>query len=360
MPRRCAAITSRTAVATAAIGSSATSLNTPGRSLYVRLHGPDRGPGAAGKWTDAATGEHGDLLDLIALNRDSARLARRHRRGALLPCSAASGRHRSHRVIDAGADRFIRGRPPPVSRGPPDPRHAGRSLSARPRHHRTARLARLALPPLASITARPKTPRSKPGRRCSPRSPISTAGSPASSAPGSIPGVRPRRRSPIRAGHSAICSAMASASDAPPTSLAAGEGHRNHARPQIRAAHAADDRRALGQSSRRPRIRPGMAPPLCRARQRRGRSQRGEPAARTRARPSASMSATSCPSMPTSTSISAVSARRRCSSICCRQLVPSDVGAFHARDPITDLRGSALNSVARCRAGKRRVAVVAA
>lgn len=41
----------------------------PGRSLYVRLKGPDHGPGAAGKWTDAATGEHGDLLDLIALNR---------------------------------------------------------------------------------------------------------------------------------------------------------------------------------------------------------------------------------------------------------------------------------------------------
>jgi len=37
--------------------------NTPGRSLYVRLSGPDYGPGAAGKWTDAATGEHGDLLD---------------------------------------------------------------------------------------------------------------------------------------------------------------------------------------------------------------------------------------------------------------------------------------------------------
>jgi hypothetical protein len=44
--------------------------NTPGGSLYVRLSGPDCGPGAAGKWTDAATGEHGDLLDLIALNRD--------------------------------------------------------------------------------------------------------------------------------------------------------------------------------------------------------------------------------------------------------------------------------------------------
>src|SRR5437868_12311235 len=26
--------------------------NTPGRSLYVRLHGPPSGPGAAGHWTD--------------------------------------------------------------------------------------------------------------------------------------------------------------------------------------------------------------------------------------------------------------------------------------------------------------------
>jgi Toprim domain len=43
--------------------------NTPGRSLYVRLCGPDYGPGAAGKWTDAASAEYGDLLDLIARNR---------------------------------------------------------------------------------------------------------------------------------------------------------------------------------------------------------------------------------------------------------------------------------------------------
>lgn len=38
---------------------------TPGRSLFVRLTGPDRGKGAAGKWTDAQSGEHGDLLDII-------------------------------------------------------------------------------------------------------------------------------------------------------------------------------------------------------------------------------------------------------------------------------------------------------
>lgn len=43
--------------------------NTPGRSLFVRLHGPEHGSGAAGNWTDASTGEHGDLLDLIARTR---------------------------------------------------------------------------------------------------------------------------------------------------------------------------------------------------------------------------------------------------------------------------------------------------
>jgi len=41
-------------------------MNTPGKSTYVRLTGPEFGKGAAGKWTDAATAEHGDLLDIIA------------------------------------------------------------------------------------------------------------------------------------------------------------------------------------------------------------------------------------------------------------------------------------------------------
>lgn len=39
--------------------------NTPGRSMFVRLSGPDSGPGAAGHWRDAASAEHGDLLDVI-------------------------------------------------------------------------------------------------------------------------------------------------------------------------------------------------------------------------------------------------------------------------------------------------------
>ena len=37
--------------------------NTPGRSMFVRLKATAKGP--AGKWSDAATGEHGDLLDVI-------------------------------------------------------------------------------------------------------------------------------------------------------------------------------------------------------------------------------------------------------------------------------------------------------
>jgi hypothetical protein len=45
--------------------------NTPGRSLFVRLAGPESGKGAVGHWTDAASGEYGDLLDII---RESAQL----------------------------------------------------------------------------------------------------------------------------------------------------------------------------------------------------------------------------------------------------------------------------------------------
>jgi hypothetical protein len=45
---------------------------SPGRSLYVRLFETERG--AIGNWVDAATGEHGDLIDLIRLNQRHGRL----------------------------------------------------------------------------------------------------------------------------------------------------------------------------------------------------------------------------------------------------------------------------------------------
>jgi hypothetical protein len=41
--------------------------NSRGRSMFVRLQDSPKGP--AGKWTDAATGEHGDLLDIIRESR---------------------------------------------------------------------------------------------------------------------------------------------------------------------------------------------------------------------------------------------------------------------------------------------------
>lgn len=49
--------------------------DTKGQSLFVRLSGTGSGKGAAGKWTDAATGQHGDLLDLIALRLRHRRLS---------------------------------------------------------------------------------------------------------------------------------------------------------------------------------------------------------------------------------------------------------------------------------------------
>ena len=52
--------------------------NSPGRSMFVRLQDSPKGP--AGKWTDAATSEHGDLLDVIRESlglRDFAKLPRR-------------------------------------------------------------------------------------------------------------------------------------------------------------------------------------------------------------------------------------------------------------------------------------------
>jgi len=64
--------------------------NAKGRSLYLRLNGPATGKGARGKWTDGATGEHGDLLDIIA----SAIGADRHV-DALVEAERFLGVHRS-------------------------------------------------------------------------------------------------------------------------------------------------------------------------------------------------------------------------------------------------------------------------
>lgn len=76
--------------------------NNPGRSLFVRLSGE-----TSGKWTDAATAEHGDLLDLI---RESCGLssfretAEEARIFLSLPPEPESGNHPCHRPpVPAGS-----------------------------------------------------------------------------------------------------------------------------------------------------------------------------------------------------------------------------------------------------------------
>ena len=81
--------------------------NAKGRSLFLRLQGPISGKGARGKWTDGATGEHGDLLDIIA----SSVAVGRHV-DALIEAERFLGVHRSlstptNRYRDASAARLL-------------------------------------------------------------------------------------------------------------------------------------------------------------------------------------------------------------------------------------------------------------
>ena len=102
--------------------------NTPGRSMFVRLSGPESGPGAAGHWTDAASAEHGDLLDVIREScglvdfRDVADEARRF---LSLPRAEPRRRpkpvaHRPRRIAGGGAAalRHVAADPPAHSSRP--------------------------------------------------------------------------------------------------------------------------------------------------------------------------------------------------------------------------------------------------
>src|SRR3546814_3778373 len=69
--------------------------NTPGRSLYVRLVASPDGRGQAGKWTDAQSGDHGDLLDIIAIARNC-RTMRETRDDSRHQHGRAQGRTQAH------------------------------------------------------------------------------------------------------------------------------------------------------------------------------------------------------------------------------------------------------------------------
>ncbi|CAN5362198.1 toprim domain-containing protein [soil metagenome] len=96
--------------------------NTPGRSMFVRLAARDGDRLSVGKWTDAATGEHGDLLDIIALSlgyrrtRDTLEEARRFLGSAPAvadadPLHSASRSSRPSGTPDAARRLFAASRP---------------------------------------------------------------------------------------------------------------------------------------------------------------------------------------------------------------------------------------------------------
>tara|TARA_R100000365_G_scaffold650_1_gene2204 strand:- start:1343 stop:2401 length:1059 start_codon:yes stop_codon:yes gene_type:complete len=94
--------------------------NTPGHSLYVRLLPSEKGP--AGKWTDAATGEHGDLLDIISEARGLSSFAETLEEAARFLGTSFAGT-----VAAPNRALYIKNAKNPVSIGCPE---AGRRLFA--------------------------------------------------------------------------------------------------------------------------------------------------------------------------------------------------------------------------------------
>ena len=123
-----------------------------GRSLFVRL----RGPGVPGKWTDAASGQHGDLLRPHPPPHPRAVAARGARRGARLPRPGACPGPRSGGCAGHGPRQRLRrdrSGAPPVAAMPRHRRQPCRALSACSRA-RALPLRGAALPSRASLSRR--------------------------------------------------------------------------------------------------------------------------------------------------------------------------------------------------------------
>ena len=178
-----------------------------GRSLFVRL----APPGIPGKWTDAATNEHGDLLDLIRLHTGGASLRHAmeeasrssHCRGPLPPMAAitpAAMTVRKRRAASGG----VAGPSMAPMRKPTCTPAPSAIAASRP----------CGFIPISSIEVMTASTAS---RRWSPPSPAMMAPSRACSAPGSIPSAPPRGRSlSARAKRSGASTAGPYASAGPP------------------------------------------------------------------------------------------------------------------------------------------------
>jgi hypothetical protein len=161
--------------------------NTPGRSMFVRLKGPETGKGAAGKWTDAhrAAQHHG------ILSRPGGRAFRPPHRIALASAQRIDGqpscpdrgddrqsrlsrREASSRDRGAAARRAkdrLHGRPP-LQRSPPDLGQARSGPRQAPGHGAAARRiaeGRRASPPAGPITAKCRRSPSSPTGLATPR-----------------------------------------------------------------------------------------------------------------------------------------------------------------------------------------------
>jgi hypothetical protein len=127
--------------------------NTPGRSMFVRLKRPESGRGAAGKWTDAATAEHGDLLDTRKLR--PSRISRRRRRGTPLSQHAPhrhGPRAESHSI--AHSDGIARSGTTALRRVAADRTDSRGSVFTQSRHYGFARSRGATLSPALLLQAR--------------------------------------------------------------------------------------------------------------------------------------------------------------------------------------------------------------
>ena len=126
--------------------------NTPGRSMFVRLKDSPKGP--AGKWQDAATGEHGDLLDVIreALGlADFADVAEEARRFLSLPHPEPGP---SRRARTRSAVRLGRSGTAALRHVAADQRHNRGNVFAPSRHYDFARNRKSPLPSPLLLSAR--------------------------------------------------------------------------------------------------------------------------------------------------------------------------------------------------------------